>query len=201
MLFRSGGWAVGGDEIAGLINATGVRTRPLKDVRQWGFQRVAAGRSVLQFDSAPPPLARHARSGCASTLAFEFSHAGHRLIVNCGGAASAGGLMPIRLEQGLRASAAHSTLVIDDVNSTAILINGRIGAGVSEVELDRRVLAADKSGGGATRLEASHNGYAARYGLSHRRILILRDDGTELDRKSTRLNSSHIQKSRMPSSA
>ncbi|HNJ48936.1 MAG TPA: heparinase II/III-family protein, partial [Novosphingobium sp.] len=27
---------------------------------------------------------------------------------------------------------------------------------------------------------ASHNGYASRYGLTHRRILILRDDGTEL---------------------
>ena len=34
--------------------------------------------------------------------------------------------------------------------------------------------------GGATRLEAAHNGYAARFGLTHRRILILRDDGTEL---------------------
>src|SRR5690606_10355847 len=34
--------------------------------------------------------------------------------------------------------------------------------------------------GTATRLEASHDGYAARFGLVHRRILILRDDGTEL---------------------
>lgn len=174
-----GGWAVGADELAGLIAASGVRTRPLKDIRQWGYQRITAGKAVLQLDAAPPPLARHARNGCASTLAFELSHAGHRLIVNCGGAAAAGGLMPVRLEQGLRASAAHSTLVLDDVNSTAILINGRIGAGVSEVELDRRVLPSDK-GVGATRLEASHNGYAARYGLTHRRILILKDDGTEL---------------------
>ena len=43
---------------------------------------------VLQFDAAPPPLAKHARSGCASTLAFEFSHGPQRLIVNCGGAGS-----------------------------------------------------------------------------------------------------------------
>jgi uncharacterized heparinase superfamily protein len=134
---------------------------------------------VLLFDAAPPPLQRHARYGCASTLAFEFSHGGQRLIVNCGGAASAGGLVPVRLEQGLRATAAHSTLVLDDANSTAVLINGRIGSGVSEVDVDRRTLEGDR-GGGATRLEASHNGYAARYGLTHRRILILRDDGTEL---------------------
>src|SRR5690606_20832521 len=54
-----------------------------------------------------------------------------------------------------------------------------IGAGVSEVDVDRRMMEIE-GGGTATRIEASHNGYAARYGLSHRRILILRDEGTEL---------------------
>jgi uncharacterized heparinase superfamily protein len=180
-----GAWAVEAAEIAALVDASGVRTRPLRDVRQWGYQRVVAQKSVLVFDAAPPPLARYARSGCASTLAFELSHNGQRIVVNCGGSACAGGLVPVRLEQGLRATAAHSTLALDDVNSTAVLINGRIGSGVSEVDIDRRTLdgdAVDKGGKGAraTRLEASHNGYAARYGLVHRRILILRDDGREL---------------------
>ena len=174
-----GGWAVDAADLSALISASGVRTRPLRDVRQWGYQRVVAQKSILQFDAAPPPLAKHARSGCASTLAFELSHHGQRLVVNCGGAACAGGIIPVRLEQGLRATAAHSTLVLDDVNSTAILINGRIGSGVSEVEVDRRTIAGEKLSG-ATRLEGSHNGYVARYGLTHRRILILRDEGTEL---------------------
>ncbi|MBU6269394.1 MAG: heparinase II/III family protein [Sphingomonadales bacterium] len=178
-----GGWAVAADEVAALVAASGVRTRPLRDVRQWGYQRIAAGKSLLLLDAAPPPLARHARNGCASTLAFELSHAGQRIIVNCGGAAAAGGLMPARLEQGLRATAAHSTLTLDDANSTAVLMNGRLGPGVAEVELDRRTLVNEttsRSGFGATRIEASHDGYASRYGLTHRRILILRDDGAEL---------------------
>ena len=174
-----GAWAVDASEVAALIAASGVRTRPLRDVRQWGYQRIAAQKSILQFDAAPPPLARHARAGCASTLAFELSHAGQRIIVNCGGSACAGGLIPIRLEQGLRATAAHSTLTLDDANSTAVLINGKLGTGVTEVEINRRSLSGEKSGA-ATRLEASHDGYAARYGLIHRRILIMRDDGTEL---------------------
>lgn len=169
--------AVSADRVEALIKASGVRTRPLRDARQWGYQRVTAGKAVLQIDAAPPPLSRHARDGCASTLAFEFSHAADRIIVNCGGAAFAGGLIPLRLAQGLRATAAHSTLAIDDFNSTAVLINGKLGSGVSEVEVDRRALGSD---GGATRVEASHNGYVARYGLTHRRILILRDDGAEL---------------------
>jgi uncharacterized heparinase superfamily protein len=173
-----GGWAVDADELASLVDASSVRTRPLRDVRQWGYQRVLANKSVLQFDAAPPPMPKHARHGCASTLAFELSHGAHRLIVNCGGAAAAGGLVPLRLEQGLRATAAHSTLTLDDANSTAVLINGAIGVGVSQVDIERRTI--DSGGASATRLEASHNGYAGRYGLTHRRILILRDDGTEL---------------------
>lgn len=169
--------ALPAETIEALVKASGVRTRPLRDARQWGYQRVAARGAILQFDAAPPPLARHARDGCASTLAFEFSHGAERIIVNCGGAAVAGGQIPLRLAQGLRATAAHSTLNIDDFNSTAVLINGKLGSGVSEVDIDRRTL---NSESGATRLEASHNGYVSRYGLTHRRILILRDDGTEL---------------------
>jgi uncharacterized heparinase superfamily protein len=174
-----GAGAVSAARVAAVVEASGVRTRPLRDARQWGYQRVSAGRTLLQFDAAPPPLARHARHGCASTLAFELSHGAQRIVVNCGGAAFAGGQVPMRIEQGLRATAAHSTLVLGDANSTAVLVGGSLGAGVGEVEVDRRTLAAE-GGGSATRLEASHDGYVGRFGLVHRRVLLLRDDGTEL---------------------
>jgi uncharacterized heparinase superfamily protein len=174
-----GAGAVPAARVAALVEASGVRTRPLRDAKQWGYQRVAAGKSVLQFDAAPPPLARHARHGCASTLAFELSHGAHRLVVNCGGSAFAGGQVPTRIEQGLRATAAHSTLVLGDANSTAVLVGGKLGGGVGEVEVDRRTLTLE-GGGTATRIEASHDGYVARFGLVHRRILIVRDDGSEL---------------------
>ncbi len=170
--------AIPADRLAALVEATGVRTRPLKEARGWGYQRIAAKPAVLQVDASPPPLGRHARNGCASTLAFEFSHGDHRLIVNCGGAAVAGGQVPIRIEQGLRATAAHSTLVLGDANSTAVLLDGKLGAGVGEVEIDLRTVKLEN--GTARRLEASHDGYAQRFGLLHKRILILRDDGSEL---------------------
>ena len=173
-----GAGAVSAERIAALVKASGVRTRPLRDARQWGYQRISAGRTVLQLDAAPPPLGRHTRFGCASTLAFELSHGPQRLIVNCGGAAFAGGQVPVRIEQGLRGTAAHSTLVLGDANSTAVQINGKLGGGVGEVEVDRRLVESGKAT--ATRVEASHDGYAQRFGLIHRRILILRDDGTEL---------------------
>jgi len=173
-----GSGATKASRLAALIEASRVRTRPLKDPGSWGYQRLTARKATLILDGSPPPFGKHARHGCASTLAFEFSHGEHRLIVNCGGAALAGGQVPVRIEQGLRATAAHSTMVLGDANSTAVLIDGKLGAGVGEVEVDTRQV---KLGNGtATRLEASHDGYAARFGLVHRRILMLRDDGHEL---------------------
>ena len=170
-----GAGAMRADSVAGLVDASGVRTRPLKDVREWGFQRLTGGKTIVQMDAAPPPKGRHARFGCASTLAFEMSEGQDRVIVSCGGAALAGGLVPARIEQGLRATAAHSTLVLDDANSTAVLLHGKLGKGVEVVEVEQRDL-----DGQAQRLEASHDGYAARFGLVHRRILALRNDGSEL---------------------
>lgn len=167
--------AVSADRVASLIAATGVRTRPLNEPQHWGFQRLRGGETVVQFDAAPPPRARHARTGCASTLAFEMSDGLARLVVNCGGAALAGGHVPAHIGQGLRATAAHSTLVLDNANSTAVLLHGKLGKGAEMVEVERRAVSKQVS-----RIEASHDGYVARFGLTHQRILSLRSDGTEL---------------------
>ena len=173
-----GGSAFSANRLAALIEASGVRTRPLKEVRQWGYHRLSGGPTTVLFDAAPPPKPRHARWGCASTLAFEMSEGPHRLIVNCGGAALAGGQVPARIEQGLRATAAHSALVLDDVNSTAVMMHGQLGKGVEQVEVESRTMR--RGGEEAMRIEASHDGYATRFGLVHQRILMLRGDGQEL---------------------
>jgi uncharacterized heparinase superfamily protein len=170
--------AIRGDRVAALIAATGVRARPLAAVQHWGFHRMRGGDTLVQFDTAPPPCARHARAGCASTLAFELSDGPARLIVNCGGAALAGGQVPSRIGNGLRATAAFSTMVLDNANSTAVLLHGKLGKGVDTVELERRMVAG--RGRQATRIEAAHDGYAQRFGLTHQRILTLSGDGTEL---------------------
>ena len=170
--------AISADRVNAVIEASGVRTRPLATTASWGYQRIKAGETLLQFDTAPPPRAPHARVGCASTLAFELSDGPQRIIVNCGGAALAGGQVPARIGQGLRATAAFSTLVLDNANSTAVLLNGQLGKGVETVEVERRMVAG--KGREATRIEAAHDGYASRFGLTHQRILTLAGDGTEL---------------------
>ncbi|WP_086737824.1 heparinase II/III family protein [Erythrobacter colymbi] len=170
--------AISADRVNAVIEASGVRTRPLVQAGGWGYQRIKAGETLLQFDTAPPPRSKHARTGCASTLAFELSDGPQRIIVNCGGAALAGGQVPARIGQGLRATAAFSTMVLDNANSTAVLLHGKLGKGVETVELDRRMIPGRARE--ATRIEAAHDGYAGRFGLSHQRILTLSGDGTEL---------------------
>ena len=170
--------AIVADRVNAVIEASGVRTRPLHTAASWGYQRIKAGDTLLQFDTAPPPRARHARVGCASTLAFELSDGAARVIVNCGGAALAGGQVPARIGQGLRATAAFSTMVLDNANSTAVLLNGQLGKGVDTVEVERRMVAG--RGREATRIDATHDGYASRFGLTHQRVLTLSGDGTEL---------------------
>jgi len=161
------------EQVALLADATGVRTRPLRQARDWGYQRMVAGATVIVADAAPPPASRIGGGGCASTLAFELSDGEQRLIVNCGGARGLAAV-PAELASGLRTTAAHSTLTLADSNSTAVHDDGTLGAGVRAVELDREEL---DSG---SRIEASHDGYAKRFGFLHRRTLALSANGREL---------------------
>ena len=167
--------------IEALVAASGIRARPQRQALDWGYQRISAGKAVLLLDAGPPPLAKQSAAGCASTLAFELSHDKQRIVVNCGGSSLVGASIPAALARGLRTTAAHSTLCMDDTNSTAILTGGQLGKGVTEVGLDRRDI--DK----ATRIEANHDGYARAFGFTHSRTLILRSDGLELRGEDTLL--------------
>ena len=78
------------------------------------------------------------------------------------------------LAQGLRTTAAHSTLTLSDSNSTSVHADGSLGKGVDEVELDRQEAEI------GSRIEASHDGYARRYGFVHRRSMTIGPDGREI---------------------
>lgn len=169
-----GGAPVPAETVEQIVAATGVRTRPLRQAREWGYQRLSAGNSVLIMDAAPPPVARLIEGGCASTLALEFSDGPDRIIVSCGGARAADARVPAALLEGLRTTAAHSTLVLADSNSTAIHADGTLGRGVVEVELSRH------ESDSASRIEASHDGYVRRHGFIHRRRIALSADGRDV---------------------
>jgi uncharacterized heparinase superfamily protein len=160
--------------LAALVDGCGLRARPLRQARGWGYQRLSALGTIVVMDGAPPPSAKVAARGCASTLAIEVSDGVQRLIVNCGGPGALPTVLADDLVVALRSTAAHSTLVLDDTNSTAILVDGALGKGVEEVPVLR------SEDNDSTRIEASHDGYVKGFGLVHTRTLILGNDGKEL---------------------
>src|SRR5207244_1959415 len=83
-------------------------------------------------------------------LALELSDGAQRLIVNCGGPGLAPSDLSDELIDGLRTTAAHSTLTIDDSNSTSIQPDGALGKGVDDVIIDR------SEDNDSSRLEATH---------------------------------------------
>jgi uncharacterized heparinase superfamily protein len=160
--------------LTALIEGCGLRARPLRQARGWGYHRLTALGTIVIMDAAPPPQRKIAQQGSASTLAFELSDGGQRLVVNCGAPGPLPTDLPEELVQGLHTTAAHSTLVLADTNSTNILADGSLGKGVEDVTIDRH------EDNDSSRLEASHDGYVRAFGLVHKRSLMLGNDGKEL---------------------
>ena len=145
-----------------------------------GFHRLQAGRVVVIADAgAPPPgRSRDAASGLprgadrfahAGTLSFEMSIGRDRLIVNCGAAPAA----EAEWRDALRATAAHSTLVVQETNSAELKEEG-LGRRPDRVEADRH------EANGAQWLEASHDGWRRAFGVVYRRRLYLAEGGDDL---------------------
>jgi len=145
-----------------------------------GFHRLQASRTVVIADAgaAPPQRARDLASGLprgadrcahAGTLSFEMSIGRDRLIVNCGAAPAA----EADWRDALRATAAHSTVVLGDTNSAELRDEG-LGRRPERVEADRH------ESNGAQWLESSHDGWRKPFGAIHRRRLYLSETGDDL---------------------
>lgn len=150
-----------------LIARTETKTRAVSTAAETGFERMAAGRAVAILDSGPP--APDEDTAHAGTLSFEFSIGKERLVVNCGAAPG-----DARWHGLLRASAAHSGLVIDDTNTTELRSDGSLGRRPEQVRLER--WEAD----GSVWVEAEHDGYRDSHAILHRRRLFLAAGGDDL---------------------
>ncbi|GHD55048.1 heparinase [Thalassobaculum fulvum] len=153
--------------IDSLLARTESKVRAVASASDTGFERLSAGRAVAIMDTGVPTESEGLVH--AGTLSFELSVGKERLIVNCGAAPA-----DPRWEGALRATAAHSTLIIDDTNSTEIDARGAIGRCPSRVRVER--WEAD----GAVWVEAEHDGYAESHGVSHRRRLYMAAGGDDL---------------------
>ena len=146
-----------------------VRKRPPSGVSKNGFQRLAAGKLLAFVDTGARPRTGWDSHAHAGTLSLEVSFGKERLVVNCGAAVSSGA----EWQSAARATAAHSTLAIEDTNSSDD------GGPQPHVAVERQ------EADGNLWLTASHNGYGRRFGLIHHRRLYLAAQGDELRGEDT----------------
>ena len=158
-----------------VLTQAGRASRMQAALEDGGFTRLQAGRTVVIADTGAPPPPGLDRFAHAGTLSFELSIGRERLIVNCGarpGASSA-------WHDALRATAAHSALVVADTNSSEVIASdktnhGGLGKRVGRVEIARQET------NGAQWLDMTEDGWSRTLGILHHRRLYLSADGDDL---------------------
>ncbi|NQV20396.1 MAG: heparinase II/III family protein [Rhodospirillales bacterium] len=186
----NGGYEESAAEIDTILGLADARGAALFNAPHSGFQRLAAGDIVVIADAGAPPPARFSGNAHAGTASFEMSIGPHRMIVNCG----AGGCAPQPQGEGegqgenidrgedwvaaSRATAAHSTLVVDDTSSSRFRRRGRKRGQIFNGP--EQVSAAREEADGSIWLDIEHDGFARKFGVLHRRRLYLENPGTDL---------------------
>jgi uncharacterized heparinase superfamily protein len=153
-----------------VLTRSETKGRAPSDAPQAGFQRLQAGQSLIVADTGRPSPHGFDEEAHAGALSFELSQGRERIIVNCGGYR---GAKP-SWRRVARASAAHSVLVVADVNSVEIESDGSLGRGPSSVRCERAEEA------GHQWISATHDGYRQRFGLTYSRELYLAPGGDDV---------------------
>jgi uncharacterized heparinase superfamily protein len=172
------------DLLATLLAYDDTHGTPMASMPHAGFQRLDAGSTTVIVDTGPPPPANVSHDAHAGCLSFELSSGSSRIVINCG--------MPSTGRDNWRAFArgtsAHSTLTCHDTSSCqfvelsamkkflqgAPIVSGPVNAESFREAVTNGVL-----------LTTSHDGYVARFGVVHRRVLMISPDGARLDGEDT----------------
>lgn len=149
---------------------SGAHGRALNSAPHSGFQRVHAARAWVIVDAGAGTLAGSSEGAHAGLLSFEMSVGRHRMVVNCG--AHPDPTNP--WHDALRATAAHSTLTVDDTNAIEVFSSGDGRHSAPNVTCRRN------EEGGSIFIQLSHDGYMRRFGLLHNRDLYLSARGDDL---------------------
>ncbi len=157
-------------EISAILKAAGSTARASLSAPHSGFQRMEAGKAVLVADAGAAVFSGSDQDAHAGLLGFEFSHRKNRIIVNCG----AYGDRNDDWHDALRATAAHSTLTLDDTNAV------EVRAGLGHGDPPPKVACRRNEADGSTFLQLQHEGYVRRFGMIHNRDIYLAASGEDL---------------------
>ncbi|HHL43078.1 MAG TPA: heparinase [Hellea balneolensis] len=175
------------------FNGSGIgQVKPIRELvararvkaRQFGvapnskYQRLERNDTVLFMDAGSSPDRPYDFEAHLAPLAFELANNAGRLIVNCGWNAD----QPSGWHEAVRATSAHSTLILDGANAGDILAPGfaRRVLGDAIVRDAGPVTSSRKEEENGIWLEGVHEGYRKQYGLAHRRRIYMDHRGRDI---------------------
>ena len=163
------------NELMAVLRYDETAGRPFKALPHLDYHRLAVRDTVLIVDTGKPFSTAMSRTAHAGCLSFEMSSGKHRFVINSGAPRFAGE----NYRQLARATAAHSTVTVNDTSSCRIsksAITGPVFSdGVTEVKVERAELDDGSEG-----LIARHDGYLAPFGLIHERTLQVNAQGNQI---------------------
>ncbi len=177
--------AEGGHGTDAILAASEAKGKAIENALHTGIQRLIAENTCLIVDAGAPPSRPLSGNAAAATASFELSVGQEQVVVNMGPASRRGPLPELQYMS--RTTAANSTLVVGDTNSSRIRDDKLIGAGVTETQTTRETLEHSQS------LKIIHNGYERRFGVLHERLLELNNTGDRLKGKD-RLSGRKLKK-------
>jgi uncharacterized heparinase superfamily protein len=164
--------------LAHVLDRDDAQARPFGFAPHSGYHRAHAGGTTIIYDAGEAPRGTLSSGAHASALAIEMCTPGGRLIVNCGWDDD----QPSNWREAVRATAAHSTLTLEETSSARLLTPGwqRNLLGPRLATTAGPVTARRNEEEMGVWLEGGQEGYREIYGLSHRRRVFLAADGGDL---------------------
>lgn len=160
-----------------LLNYSDTKAKKFGYAPHTGYQRLERNGTLIMVDTGASPPRPFDLTAHLAPLAFEMSTEAGRLIVNCGWNPE----QPSQWHEPMRATAAHSTLVLDGQSAGSILDQGLanqvLGPAISVPAGPTRSSRKEREAG--TWLESAHDGYRQSHGLTHRRRLYLDVNGMD----------------------
>jgi len=144
------------------------RGKATQSLPKAGFEKATLGRLCVMIDCGKTPAQPLERHTHAAPLAFELCYGKDRIFVSCGTHPFCG-----EWREALRATAAHNCVVLNNRNACEIREDGFFARRVQKVSVHREDTKY------AVLLDASHDGYMALNGVTHRRRLFLSQGGND----------------------
>ena len=143
------------DEINEVIKRSNSKIKIPESLKFSGFQRISDNRLNFLMDCGKPT----SEKTHASSFSFEFSHGSEKIVVNCGSPF----INNKKLSEALRSTAAHSTISIDDINSSDIFFEKNTTTRIANVWSEKLI------DGHNFWINTAHSGYKDLFGLVHNR--------------------------------